>query len=161
MYAVFIFCDEQSRSTCYLENCQIAVVLCSSWKTTFQRQNQIFCSLEKFILSNCHTEKALLHLLLGYTIQMNSVKLKKLKEDIKDRSVNRVRDVPCITGVYIVQWKRLLQQVLFAVQFQGNVGKPVWFCLPSQILSSEEVPQHFYECSKKNETVLDFECGLL
>lgn len=44
---------------------------------------------------------------------------------------------------------------------QGNVGKPVWFCLPSQILSSEEVPQHFYECSKKNEAVLDFERNLL
>lgn len=33
-------------------------------------------------------------------------------------------------------------------------GKPVWFCLLSQIPSSEEAPQHFYECSKK-EAVLD------
>lgn len=103
-YAVFIFCNEQSKSTCYLENCQISEVICSSWKTTFQRQNWIFCWLEKFILNNCHVEKGFLHLLLGYTIQMNPGKWKKLKEDVKDCSVNRVRDVPCITGVYIIHW---------------------------------------------------------
>lgn len=86
-----------------LESCLILEVLCSSWKTTFHRQNLIFCWLEKFILSNCHTEKEFLHPLLGYTIQINPVKLKKLKEDIKDCSVNRVRAVPSITSVCIIQ----------------------------------------------------------